>query len=76
MEALIAAIATVIVALIGLVGVFVESTRRSVVESTEINRQDHESTMLLLHTAIKDLGGLKSEVRTLTNRFNEHLEKD
>lgn len=69
MEALIAAIATIIVALIGLVGVFVESTRRT-------NKQDHEATMFLIKSAIRDIGGLRADIRHLTARFNAHVDKD
>lgn len=75
MNSLAPAIASVIVALIALIGVWLETTRRSINAVKDANFEDHETTMLLLKTVVRDVGGLRADVRELTNRFNDHVDK-
>lgn len=96
MDALVGAIATILVALIGLVSVRLETTRRTV-NATRVtaaatqqtienagetiknigyaNTADHESTTLLLKSLVRDVGGLRADVRDLTKRFNDHVDE-
>lgn len=76
MDTIVAAAATVLVALIGLIGVWLETTRRAINGVKNANVEDHETTMLLLKTVVRDVGGLRADIRDLTGRFNSHVDKD
>lgn len=75
MDAIVGAIATVLVALISLIGVSLETTRRTIKGIGEANVTEHESTTLLLKTVVRDVGGLRADIRELNNRFNDHVDE-